>query len=158
MFCEILSSRNLLLTQFLATAMMTGIIWFVQIVHYPLFLKIPAEGFVSYEQSHTIWTGLVVAPLMLIELGSAISLLLLSLTSGGKLGLGISPRHLTALGCLVLIWASTFLIQVPLHLLLEQRADTKAMEFLVSTNWIRTILWSIRLALLTPLMLPRVTP
>jgi len=158
MINDLLSSRSLLVTQILATAMMTGIIWFVQIVHYPLFLKVPLEGFVSYEQSHTVRTGLVVAPLMLLEMGTAIGLVGLSLFSGEKTTVGLSPLHLGALGCLLLIWASTFLIQVPLHQLLEQRADPKAMELLVSTNWIRTILWTIRLGLLALLMTPRLTP
>lgn len=158
MINDLISSRSLLVTQLLATAMMTGIIWFVQIVHYPLFLKVPLEGFVSYEQSHTVRTGLVVAPLMLLEMGTAIGLVGLSLFSGEKTSVGLSPLHLGALGCLLLIWASTFLIQVPLHQLLEQRADPKAMELLVSTNWIRTILWSIRLGLLALLIAPRITP
>ena len=147
MTSDILSARNLLLIQIVATAMMTGIIWFVQIVHYPLFLKIPSEGFVSYEQSHTIRTGFVVAPLMLLELGTAILLLLLTVTSAGRLTIGLSPLYLGALGCLLVIWASTFLVQVPLHGLLEQHADSKAMTLLVSTNWIRTIFWSLRLGL-----------
>ena len=157
MTSDIFSERNLLLIQILATAMMTGIIWFVQIVHYPLFLKVPSEGFVSYEQSHTIRTGCVVVPLMLTELGTAILLLFLTVTSAGKLTIGLSPLYLGALGCLLVIWASTFLIQVPLHGLLEHRADSKAMMLLVSTNWIRTIFWSLRLGLLTLLMIPRIT-
>ena len=158
MINDLITSRSLLVTQILATAMMTGIIWFVQIVHYPLFLKVPLEGFVSYEQSHTVRTGLVVAPLMLLEMGTAIGLVGLALFSGEKTTAGLSPLHLGALGCLLLIWASTFLIQVPLHQLLEQQADPKAMELLVSTNWIRTILWSIRLGLLALLIAPRITP
>lgn len=147
--------RTLLLTQLLATAMMTGIIWFVQIVHYPLFLKVPVDGFVAYEQSHTLRTGFVVAPLMLVELGTAIALMLLSSVSGGKLPIGLTPLYLWSFGLLLLIWVSTFLIQVPLHSLLEQKPDLKAMELLVSTNWIRTILWSIRLGLLTALVAGR---
>ena len=146
-----------MLIQILATAMMTGIIWFVQIVHYPLFLKVPSEGFVSYEQSHTIRTGFVVAPLMLIELGTAI-LLLLAVTSAGKVTIGLNPLYLGALGCLLVIWVSTFLIQVPLHGLLEQRADSKVMTLLVSTNWIRTFFWSLRLGLLALLVGERMTP
>ena len=155
MTSDIFSERNLLLIQILATAMMTGIIWFVQIVHYPLFLKVPSEGFVSYEQSHTIRTGCVVVPLMLTELGTAILLLFLTVTSAGKLTIGLSPLYLGALGCLLVIWASTFFIQVPLHGLLEQHADSKAMALLVSTNWIRTIFWSLRLGLLASLVAER---
>ena len=102
------------LIQILATAMMTGIIWFVQIVHYPLFVKIPGKGFTAYERSHTVRTGWVVAPLMLVELGGAVTLLLFPrLIDCSGLPLVGDPLYLAALGCLILIWASTFLLQVP---------------------------------------------
>jgi hypothetical protein len=55
---------------------------------------------------------------MLLEMGTAIGLVGLALFSGEKTTVGLSPLHLGALGCLLLIWASTFLIQVPLHQLL----------------------------------------
>ena len=141
------SPATLLLIQFAATAMMTGIIWFVQVVHYPLFTKIPEEGFVRYEQAHTVRTGWVVAPLMLLELGTAVAPLL-SWGAGGGSPLSSSPLYMAALGCLILIWISTFLLQVPLHAILEKRHDHRAMLLLSSTNWIRTILWSVRLGLL----------
>ena len=141
------SSETLLLIQFTATALMTGIIWFVQIVHYPLFGKVPAGGFTDYEQSHTVRTGVVVAPLMLLELATAASLPLLHTP------LSFTPIYLAALGCLALIWASTFLIQVPLHGLLEKRHDATAIRRLVATNWIRTVLWSVRLGLLALILL-----
>jgi hypothetical protein len=57
-----------------------------------------------------------------------------------------------ALGCLILIWISTFLIQVPLHGILEKRADQRAVSLLALTNWIQTILWSLRLGLLASLV------
>ena len=141
------SARLIFLTQFAATAMMTGIIWFVQIVHYPLFLRIPPEGFVAYEQLHTVRTGSVVAPLMLLELGTALLPLLLRLPGATH------PLYLAAVGVLLLVWASTFLVQVPLHRLLSTRPDTAAMLLLVTTNWIRTLLWTLRLGLLGTFLL-----
>jgi hypothetical protein len=141
------SPENLLLVQFMATGLMTGIIWFVQIVHYPLFRKIPPEGFTRYEQAHTVRTGVVVAPLMILELASAALLPIL------RIPIASTHAYLATLGCLLLIWASTFLIQVPLHGVLEQCPDTRAMNRLVTTNWIRTMLWSARLALLAPMVL-----
>ena len=143
------SFQALFLIQFTATALMTGIIWFVQIVHYPLFGSIPAESFTRYEQSHTVRTGVVVAPLMLLELATAASLSLL------RNPIAFTPTYLEALGCLTLIWASTFLIQVPLHGILEKRHDQAAIRRLVETNWIRTILWSVRLGLLVSILLQR---
>lgn len=50
---------------------MTGLIRFVQIVHYPLFTKIGSRGFAQYAESHRHLTSLVVVPLMLLELLSA---------------------------------------------------------------------------------------
>lgn len=141
------SPETLLLIQFTATALMTGIIWFVQIVHYPLFGSVPAESFTRYEQSHTVRTGAVVAPLMLLELATAASLPLL------RTPVAFTPTYSAALGCLAVIWASTFLIQVPLHGVLEKRHDEAAIRRLVATNWIRTLLWSLRLGLLVSLLL-----
>ena len=148
MISHLPSPSIILLIQILATAMMTGIIWFVQIVHYPLFTKIPKEGFTRYEQAHTVRTGWVVAPLMVLELGTALLLLFYR-------PLSISPIYLAALGCLILIWLSTFLVQVPLHGVLEKQSDHRAMLILDRTNWIRTILWSLRLGLLA--LLPAAT-
>ena len=136
------SQEIIFLVQMIATAMMTGIIWFVQIVHYPLFSKIPPQGFVSYELTNTVFTGWVVAPIMLVEIGTAILLLLL------KSPVAFQPLYLGALGCLTLVWLSTFFIQVPLHAILSSRPDANTMSSLVETNWIRTVLWTVRLVLL----------
>ena len=138
--------ETLLLIQYTATALMTGIICFVQIVHYPLFARIPSDGFTQYEQAHTVRTSWVVAPLMILELATAAALPLL------RVPVAATHAYLAALGCLFLIWASTFLIQVPLHGILEKYADTKAMRKLVTTNWIRTILWTVRLGLMGTLV------
>lgn len=142
------SPSTIFLIQILATSMMTGIIWFVQVVHYPLFTRIPKEGFTRYEQAHTVRTGWVVAPLMLLELGTAL-LLLVYRPEENPLPISTSPLYLAALGCLAFIWLSTFLVQVPLHGVLEKRPDHGAMLRLDRTNWIRTIFWTLRLGLLT---------
>jgi hypothetical protein len=152
---HLFAPRTLFTAEVMAAAMMTGIIWFVQVVHYPLFQKIPGPAFPAYEAVHTVRTGWVVAPLMLVELGSALALLIVRLPSGGMAPAAIDPLHLAALGCLLLIWASTFFLQVPLHGRLLLSADSECLHRLVATNWIRTILWSVRMMLLIPL-LPKV--
>jgi hypothetical protein len=138
-----LSQEMILLVQFIATAMMTGIIWFVQIVHYPLFSKIPSQGFVDYELANTTCTAWVVGPIMVVEISTALLLLL------WKSPIAFQPNYLIALGCLILVWLSTFFIQVPLHALLSSKADSHAIYSLVATNWIRTVLWTVRLGLLS---------
>ena len=54
-----------------ATLAMTGLIWLIQCVHYPLFAQVGAEAFQEYHARHTQWITPIVGPLMLIELGTA---------------------------------------------------------------------------------------
>lgn len=121
-----------------STAMMTGLIWFVQIVHYPLMDRVGPDSFVEYEETHTQATTLVVGPLMLIELLSAVYLLRLVDQVGW-----VPP--ILGLAALALIWTSTAFLQVPCHQTLTLGFDRSVHRRLVRSNWIRTILWSLRL-------------
>ena len=62
-----------------STLALTGLIWFVQVVHYPLMGAVPPTHFVHYERQHTRRTTWVVAPLMLAEAFTAATLLALDL-------------------------------------------------------------------------------
>ncbi len=57
---------NLFLAQYAAALFMTGLIWFVQIVHYPLFARVlrntAPDAFRAYEASHANRTSFVVFP------------------------------------------------------------------------------------------------
>lgn len=130
-------------THLLLSLYMLGLIWFVQVVHYPLMGAVGASAFVSYERAHTRFTSWVTAPPMLGELGTGLLLLFLSpdnwlwwLNTAGLLGL----------------WASTFFMQVPLHATLSKAFDTVAHVRLVRTNWIRTAIWTLRALLLISLV------
>lgn len=124
-----------------ATLYMFGLIWFVQVVHYPLLGAVPAGGYANYQRLHMSRTTLVVAAPMLLELGAAT--LLLWLAPGGaaaRLGqLGV--------GLLAAIWLSTLLLQMPAHRRLERGFDRAAHARLVRSNWIRTAAWTARAAL-----------
>jgi hypothetical protein len=52
--------KYVLLLQAAATLFMTGVIWFVQVVHYPLMARVGAAGFPDYEAAHARLTGYVV--------------------------------------------------------------------------------------------------
>lgn len=125
----------------LVTVMLAGLIWTIQVVHYPLFAKVGDVDWVAYERSHQTRITVVVAPLMLTELVTAALLLLplLSATTGRVDWLPLAGAVLVAV-----IWTSTVFVQVPLHGRLEQRFDPAAIARLVSTNWIRTIAWTLR--------------
>jgi hypothetical protein len=49
----------LLLTHAAATLVMVGVIWFVQIAHYPLMARVSAGEFAAYEREHQTRTTLV---------------------------------------------------------------------------------------------------
>lgn len=117
-----------------ATWFMVGLIWFVQVVHYPLFAAVGQQGWNAYSRRHQSLTTLVVGPAMLIEATSAAVLL------------ALVPSALTVTNVVVLalIWASTFFVQVPLHGRLGKGHNADVMRKLVVTNWVRTILWSVR--------------
>ncbi len=53
----------------------------------------------------------------------------------------------------VAIWASTGLIQVPLHDRLGSNPAAETVRRLVLSNWLRTVLWSSRAVLLTVVLL-----
>ncbi len=138
-----MSNQILLLIQLASCWFMTGLIWFVQIVHYPLFSKVGQDQFIVYEKFHNTLTTWVVGPVMLAE---AITALILATRQGGIL-------LWTCLTLLGVIWLSTAFLQVPQHSILEAGFNPEAHKKLVSTNWIRTILWSARALLLTTLLL-----
>ena len=121
---------------------MTGIVWFVQIVHYPLFNAVGRERFETYENMHTRQTGIVVAPLMGIE---ALTALVLVVATPAGVSFFLAAVDLLLVGA---IWASTFFVQVPLHQRLSAGFDGDAHRRLVGSNWLRTGLWSVRAFLL----------
>jgi uncharacterized membrane protein len=134
--------RWLFLGQLAATLYMTGLIWFVQIVHYPLFGGVGRSVFAAYEQRHSALTTWVVAPPMLVELAAALILLWLR---PPQLSL---PLLWASAALLAVIWLSTYLIQVPCHSRLVAGYDESIHRWLVVSNWIRTAAWTARAALL----------
>jgi hypothetical protein len=129
---------TLLAVHLLATAAMTGLIWFVQIVHYPLFARVGTDGFATYADQHQRRTSFVVGPFMATE---GVTALWLFARPPGDLG-RIVP--FVALAVLGLVLASTVLLQVPAHAQLSVGHDVAVVRRLVRTNWVRTIGWSVR--------------
>jgi hypothetical protein len=116
---------------------MVGLIWFVQLSHYPLFSRVGTGAFPAYHAGHGPRTALVVGPLMLTELAAAVAIL-------DGLPAAQRPLALSGLVLLGVIWGSTALLQIPAHRRLGHRFDDGAHRRLVATNWIRTLAWSVR--------------
>lgn len=132
----------LLMVNAASTFGLAGLIWTIQLVHYPAFRYVAEQQFAAFASFHQRQISWVVVPLMVVELASAAGLMALT---PPELPQGL----VTACAFLVvLIWACTFLVQVPLHRRLASGYDRGAIEALIRTNWIRTLLWSLRAGLL----------
>ena len=121
---------------------MTGVIWFTQIVHYPLFARIPSEVSPAHAEETQLRTSYVVGVPMLVEGLTAIALF-------------VSPpdgvsRWLPFIGgvLLTIVLLSTIALQVPRHAQLAtpltQGEIDSVVRRLVVSNWVRTIGWSAR--------------
>ena len=130
-----------LLLNVASTLFMTGLIWFVQVVHYPLFNSVGLDGFARYEARHSDLTTLVVIVPMFVELITATLLVWQrpSPVNGWEAWLG--------LGLVGVIWLSTAFLQVPQHTLLAEGFSESAYAFLVGSNWLRTVAWTLRAGL-----------
>ncbi len=132
----------LFLLDIAATLYMFGVIWTVQLVHYPLFARVGAAGWPEYHAAHTRLMTVVVLPAMAAELGAS-ALLALSRPAW------LSPGLLWAgFACAALTWAATFFVSVPLHDALSRGFDSGAISRLVATNWLRTAFWTAHALLL----------
>ena len=132
------STRLVLLANVASTLMLVGLIWFVQVVHYPQFARVGADRFTQYQSEHVRLTKWVVALPMLVEAATSAALVwqppLQDLDSACWAGLSL----------VIVIWVSTAVLQVPRHNALAKGLDSKAHRGLVLSNWIRTVAWSLR--------------
>ncbi|MHC4939503.1 MAG: hypothetical protein ACYTHK_11080 [Planctomycetota bacterium] len=122
-----------LLVHAAASLMMAGVIWSVQLVQYPLFRTVGRDHWHRYHARHVQSIGLVVGPLMTLELFTGALLVFEN----------ADPLALVNLVLIVALWVTTAMVQMPLHRRLAQRFDSAAMSRLVAGNWIRTGIWSI---------------
>ena len=134
----ILSSyHQLLLVHAGCTLFLVGLIWVIQLVHYPLFAYVGAEDYERYQQIHMQRITWIVAPVMLAEVACALALI----------SWPQAPNvYLTwlGLGLLTIIWLSTVFLQVPSHATLTQGWNAEAHSRLVTSNWVRTVAWTAR--------------
>lgn len=126
-----------LLIHLFSTIFMTGLCWFVQIVHYPLFRAIKLEDLPQYEQKNKV-TGYITVTVMTLELITGLVLVYQQ----------FELLYILNIVFLALIWLSTMVYQVPMHLKLMIVASNETISKLIRTNWIRTLGWTIRSGIL----------
>ena len=148
-FCrsEQIVSETILLANFVAATVMTGVIWFVQWVHYPLLASVPVDRAVETAIKHQRSTGQVLAIPMAVE-GFTTLGLLISRPEGVQI---IWPW----IGAVLLAVAlgSTVILSVPLHAKMVANPTAEVGRRLVVTNWPRTIAWSARAVVCTVMLM-----
>ncbi len=128
----------MLLVHAAATLFMVGVIWFVQILHYPLFPFVGQEAFPAYAAQHQrLAVRLLTAP-MVVELASAVALAVRYSSGPGR---ALAWAGLALLG---VIWLSTAALQLPQHRRLRHGFDAGIQGGLVVSNWLRTWAWTAR--------------
>ena len=123
----------LLIANAASTFFMAGLIWFVQVVHYPLFAAVGNSEFPAYSRLHQSLTTFVVGPPMLVEALTA-GMLVVTRPAGVSAWLAW-----TGFALVIVIWASTALLQIPAHGRLASGFDASTAATLVSGNWIRSL-------------------
>lgn len=130
-----------------ATWFMTGLIWLIQLVHYPLLAAVGKEQFTAYERSHMRRITPIVLPAMTIELATGMWLAVAGPES-------LRTPAIVGAALLGIIWGSTFTLQAPMHRKLAGGYDEALVRKLVHTNWIRAAAWSARAILVTVMITP----
>ena len=125
-----------------STWAMTGVIWVIQLVHYPIFDAVDRgtddERWRAFGDRHRSSISYVVGPFMLVE-GVTGIWLVVDPPGGISIVLPLVAGVLMAFA-----YGTTAFVSVPLHERLTATFDDDAHRRLVSTNWIRTFAWTAR--------------
>tara|TARA_B100001559_G_C16329468_1_gene542671 strand:+ start:334 stop:750 length:417 start_codon:yes stop_codon:yes gene_type:complete len=124
---------------FFSTSVMVGVIWVVQIIHYPSFHFINEKKYVEFQHFHMQRISFIVIPPMLIELASALLFAYFYRSS----------LTIILLALVLGIWVITFIFFTNMHQKLTNGYDRSIVDNLVQMNWSRTALWSLRLIILS---------
>lgn len=117
---------------------MMGLIWTIQLLHYPSFQFVDENNFKDFHRFHNQKISFIVIPVMISEL-----------VTSGLLWWNEGYLSLNGIGfyLVLLIWVSTFLLSVPNHAKLSKGKDDVVITALVNTNWVRTMLWTVKAGL-----------
>lgn len=119
-----------------ATLFLAGLIWTIQVVHYPLFAHV-GDGFVAFHTRHSTRIAWLTAVPWAVQGVTTAALLLWHPT-----GVDRWLVWLTA-GAAAVTVAVTVVLSIPRHEALGHGFDATAHRALVVTNWLRTAAWSV---------------
>ena len=135
----------MLILHLIATSVMVGVIWVIQLVHYPSFNFIELKQYTTFQRFHMARISYVVIPAMLTELFTLI-LIVISMDY-------IDTLVLASAISLIFIWLITAVFFSGVHQRLTLGYDQTVVDKLVKLNWGRTLLWTLRLLFISIYML-----
>lgn len=138
----ITTDSSVFILHLVSTSIMVGVIWIIQLVHYPTFLFIDKQKYMKFQEFHMSRVSYIVMPTMIAELFSGIYILFYNNV------LMVNTFFLLASFSLLLNWVITALVFVKIHNGLLIKYEKNIILLLVKLNWLRTILWSLRLVFL----------
>jgi hypothetical protein len=131
----------MLVIHLVATSIMVGVIWVIQLVHYPSFHFIESKQYTIFQRFHMSRISYVVVPAMLTELSTLIFLIIF---------MDQIDTLVTVSGLLlIIIWLMTAVFFSGVHQKLTSGYDKTVVNSLVKLNWGRTLLWTLRLLLIS---------
>ena len=131
----------MLIIHLIATSVMVGVIWVIQLVHYPSFHFIELKQYTTFQRFHMSRISYVVIPAMLTELFTLI-LIVISMDQ-------IDTLVLASAILLMFIWLMTAVFFSGVHQKLTLGYEQTVVDKLVKLNWGRTLLWTLRLFLIS---------
>lgn len=121
-----------------ATMAMVGLIWTVQVVHYPLFENVGAEAYPDYQSRHIDRIGAVLVVPWGLEGITIVALLVLAKEQLLRSLAFVGAALMGLILLVTMIWAA------PVHGELLDGFDPDQHDTLMWSNLIRTLLWTAR--------------
>lgn len=127
------------LANLVVVAALSGLIWTIQVVHYPLFALVGPEQWLRDEAEHQRLITWVVLALMSLAVALSVALVI---SHNGTLAWSNAVIAVIAVGQFM----ATGLFYAPLHDELTRGFSIDRIEALVRLNWLRTGGWTVQLA------------
>jgi hypothetical protein len=124
---------------------MVGLIWVIQLVHYPSFHYVDTSRFKKFESFHATRISCIVLPVMGLELLTSLAL---PFFYSSKFKYLLYANLLIV----VILWLFTLLVSARIHKKLSSGYNKQYVNRLISTNWFRTSLWTIKIPLILPFL------
>ena len=135
-----LGSEAILIYHIVFCSIMVGVIWLIQLVHYPAFHFIKLNEYILFQKFHMDRISIIVIPAMSVELLSGVLIFIYHPKS--------IDYFLISMIILIMIWLITAAYFAKSHQSLLNGYDKRKVVSLVKMNWIRTFLWTLRLVIL----------